>query len=302
MHRGKVSVINKKVYCGGGKTDDINDMYTVYCYNPSQDYWSSLPPLPIRLFGLGEIGGKLVAVGGKRKNDDEIADVVYTFDECSLQWKQTVPPMPTARWLPGILSHNSALIVAGGFVPPGNTTNIVEIFQHDTSNSQWYKTEPLLMPYICCDVSLTAIGNLCYVLGGSTAKSCINQVYCASIDNLLSCAIPADNNPMSSNSSDVHSAWKTLPNVPTYGSTSAILAGNLIAIGGNKTSKGETNRKEMYMYSSSTNSWIYINDLPAPRSCTAVAVLSPAEILVIGGRGESGFVNTVFKGTLHLKL
>ena len=146
MHRGKVSVINKKVYYGGGKTDDTNNMYTVYCYDPSQDYWSSMPPLPIRLFGLGEIGGKLVAVGGKLKTDDEIADVVYTFDECSLQWKQTVPPMPTARWLPGILSHNSALIVAGGFVPPGNTTNIVEIFQHDTLNSQWYKTEPLLTP------------------------------------------------------------------------------------------------------------------------------------------------------------
>lgn len=300
MHRGKVSVIDRKVYCGGGKTDVANDMYTVYCYDPVQDNWSSLPPLPVRLFGLGEIGGKLVAVGGRRRNGDEIADVVYTFDECSLQWKQTVPPMPTPRWLPGILSHKLALIVAGGFVPPGIITNIVEIFQHDTS--QWYKTEPLLTPYTCCDVSLTTDGNLCYVLGGSTDRSCISKVYCASIDNLLCRAMPAaDNNPMDSNTSDVHSgsAWKALSNTPTYGPTSATLAGNLLAIGGNKTAKGEINTKEVYMYSSSTNSWIHVSDLPAQRSCTAVAVLLPADILVIGGRGESDFVNTVFKGTLH---
>ena len=302
MHRGKVSVINRKVYCGGGKTDKINDMYTVYCYDPSRDNWSSMPPLPVRLFGLGEMGGKLVAIGGKRRSDDEIANVVYTLDECSSQWKQTIPPIPTARWLPGVLSHHSALIVAGGFVPQGNTTNMVEAFQYDTS--QWYKIEPLPTPYTCCDISLTCSGDLCYAVGGSTAKLCTNQVYCASIDNLHCHAKPAaaDNNPVSSNSSDAHSVWKTLSNTPTYGPTSATLASSLLTIGGNKTFKGETNRKEVYAYSFSTNSWIYVSDLPAPRSCTAVAVLSPAEILVIGGRGESDFVNTVFKGTLCLKL
>ena len=53
------------------------------------------------------------------------------------------------------------------------------------------------------------------------------------------------------------------------------------------------------MYSPSTNSWIYISDLPAPRSSTAVAVLSSTELLVIGGY-DGGRVNTVYKGTLTL--
>jgi N-acetylneuraminic acid mutarotase len=79
-----------------------------------------------------------------------------------------------------------------------------------------------------------------------------------------------------------------------------VLAGNLLAIGGDETSKaGEAAKKEVYMYSPSTNSWIYISDLPAPRSTTAVAVLSSTEILVIGGFG-GGRMNTVCKGTLHL--
>ena len=56
------------------------------------------------------------------------------------------------------------------------------------------------------------------------------------------------------------------------------------------------------MYSFSTNSWIYIGDLPAPRSNTVAALLSSTEILVIGGWDDCGIVNTVYKGTLHLKL
>ena len=65
---------------------------------------------------------------------------------------------------------------------------------------------------------------------------------------------------------------------------------------------GGAEKKEVYMYSPSTSSWIYISDLPAPRSVTAVAVLSSAEILVIGGWVDGGIVKTVYEGTLHLKL
>ena len=103
-----------------------------------------------------------------------------------------------------------------------------------------------------------------------------------------------------SGSSDTQSAWKTLPNTPTYRPAAAVLAGNLLAIGGDETSDGGAAKKEVYMYSPSTNSWIYISDLPAPRSLTVAAVLSSTEVLVIRGR-DGGSVNTVYKGTLHLK-
>ena len=80
-----------------------------------------------------------------------------------------------------------------------------------------------------------------------------------------------------------------------------MLAGNLLAIGGKeKSQKGGTCNKEVYVYSPSTNSWIYISDLPAPRSRVAVAALSSTEILVIGGWVDGDRVNTVYKGTLTL--
>ena len=290
----KTTIINANVYCGGA-TDQSNydGDYITYCYDLSQDKWTTLPLLPVRHFGLGHVNGKLVAVGGmKRSTGNEINDV-YTYDERSQKWKRTIPPMPTAKRSPGVLSLQSALVVAGGAT--SSYCDLVEFFKSDTS--QWYRTDPL--PTACCILSLVAMGNTCYVLGGFDGSH-LNQALYTSVDDLLGNAVPA-NQTTRSGSSDTQSAWKTLPNTPTYRPAAAVLAGNLLAIGGDETSKERSAvKKEVYMYSPSTNSWIYVSDLPAPRSNTAAAVLSSTEILVIGGYDGGRRVNTVYKGTLAL--
>ena len=268
--------------------NDENDIYIVYCYDPSQDKWTTLLPLPVKWCGLGLVNGKLVAVGGNKKSG--ITNEVHAYDERSRKWKQTLPPMPTARYSPGVLSLQSALVVAGGATSSTLSlsslyTAAVEIFKPDTS--QWYRTDPL--PTACYDISLVAIGNTCYALGGYNGSR-LNQVLYASVDDLLRNAVPA-NQTTHSGSSDTQSAWKTLPNTPTYRPAAAVLAGNLLAVGG-------VAKKEVYMYSPSTNSWIYISDLPAPRVGTAVAVLSSTRVLVIGGWNGYVRVNTVYQGTL----
>ena len=182
-------------------------------------------------------------------------------------------------------------------------TDAVEIFKPNTS--QWYSTDPL--PKACQDISIVAVGNMCtcYALSGCRCDSIrrvenLNQVLYVTVDDFLHNAIPANQITQSGSSVDAHSAWKKLPDTPTYAPAAAILASNLLAIGGCSASDGGAN-KEVYTYSPSTNSWIYISDLPTPHSDTTVAVLSLAEILVIGGWSDLGRVNTVYKGTLHLK-
>ena len=295
LSAGKSTIINGKVYCGGGGTDRADDMYIVYCYDPSQDNWTTLPPLPVHGFGLGQVNGKLVAVGGLKKSDGSVTNEVYTYDERSKKWKQTVRSMPTARHTPGVLSLQSALAVAGGV--GSYYRDAVQIFKADTS--QWYTTDPL--PTACYDIPLVAIGNTCYALGGFKSPSYLNQALYASVDDLFHNAVPA-NQTTHSGSSDTQSAWKTLPDTPTYSPNAAVLAGHLLAVGGRETSEGGALMKEVYTYSPSTNSWIYISDLPTPQYRAAVAVLSPSEILVIGGWCGGSRVNTVYKGTLHLKL
>ena len=243
------------------------------------------------------MGDKLVAIGGVKDRVGRRSNGVYTYDEKSQQWKQTTPSKcrPMARDCMGILSLQSALIVAGGEVHLRYATDVVEIFRSDTS--QWYKTDPL--PIDCCSISLVVIGNTCYAIGGYKHPVNLNQALYASVDDLLCNAVPA-NQSTHSGSSDTQSAWKTLPNTPTYGPAAAVLAGNLLAIGGWKTPREEaaTWRKEIYMYSPSTNSWIYVSDLPSPRSDAAVAALSSTEILVIGGWSDNGKTKAVYKGTL----
>ena len=140
-------MINGKVYCGGETSGD--DKYIVYCYDPLQDEWTTLPPLPVERFGLGQVNGKLVAVGGCMKGTINETNEVYTYVKRSQKWKRTIiPPMPTARWYPSVLSLQSALLVAGGYT----SDPIVDIFKLDIS--QWYRADPL--PRYCYNISLLA--------------------------------------------------------------------------------------------------------------------------------------------------
>ena len=42
---GTSTVLNGKVYYGGGVTESNNNEMNVYCYDPPQDNWTTLPPL-----------------------------------------------------------------------------------------------------------------------------------------------------------------------------------------------------------------------------------------------------------------
>ena len=304
LSEAKTTVVDGKVYCGGGVTEVIDDAHIVYCYDPLQDKWSALPPLTVRFYGLGRINGALVAVGGtkmdvKGMKRGMITNEVYTYNEQLQTWEQTIPHMPTARQSPGVLSLESALIVASGYTSGQQFANTVEIFQQSTS--QWYRTDPLLID--CCDVSMTANSDRCYVLGGFKEPLCLNQVLYTTVNDLLRNAVPVDQTTHTGSSDrDTQTAWKLLPNTPIYRPASCMLADHLLAIGGSETPEGGADKKEVYMYSPSTNCWIYISNMPVSLCEISVNALSPVEILVTGGRMNGCRMNTVYRGILNLKL
>ena len=301
MNEGQTVVINNRVYFGGGAGNSNHHGYHVYCYDLLRDMWSTLPPLPVWYYSLGQVNGILLAVGGVRDRLGRRSHDVYRYNEKSQKWKLITPPdcKPMARDCASVLSLQTALIVAGGEYKLRFATNVVEVFLEDTS--QWCRTDPL--PTECCSLSMVAIGNTCYAIGGFKFPSHLNQAFYASVDDLLHNAVPA-NQTTHSGSSDTESAWKTLPNTPNYGSTAAVLGGNLLAIGGWKSSREEASTKQIHMYSPSTNSWIYISDLPEPRADIAIAILSSTDILVIGGSSSADSnseyrTRSVLKGTLR---
>ena len=289
MTAAQAVVIRDRVYCGGGNE------YRVSCYSPSEDTWNTLPACDVCWFGLGQVRGKLVTVGGIKKSDGKVANEVYEFDEVTRSWKQSIPPMPTARHSPAVLSHHSTLTVAGGYTGY-NRTAVVEVFREETS--QWHTTEPL--PFRWRDPSSLLINNRWYLLGGAVEGGYSDRAVCAHVDLLLQKALPRDQASTDRDSTN-NSAWEVLPNTPHYTPAAATFGASLLAVGGTTTSKRPLNpQAAVHVYSPCTNAWIHISDLPALRMWTAIAMLSPSELLFIGG-WNNGRQNSVYKGLLRIE-
>ena len=267
MSSRQSTVIGGKVYFCGGDVDD-NDWgeqfeYLVYCYDTSQDKWTTLPPLPNRWFSLCQMNDRLAAIGGRKKGNWERVNEVYLFNGFSQKWEKTLPPMSTAKSTMAALSLRSSIATVGGRTKNGYT-NVVEIFRPETS--QWYKTSSI--PTTCCATSAVCIDNICYVLGGYNDPLRLNQALYASVDDLLSNAVPGDVT-INSGSVDI---WKKIPNTPTYQPVAAILNNNLITIGGLDRVDGEVAQKAVYMYNPTKNLWTYADDLPGPLVGTSTAM------------------------------
>ena len=305
LAEGQSVVISGKIYYGGNAS--TMDECTVYYYDPQRDKWSTLPPLPVRYFGLGRIDEELIAIGGVNIDADEPTSKVHVYDTKLERWKEMIAAtMPSARAFPSVMSVQLRLIVAGGLIElyDDEYTDVVEIFQADTS--QWYTTDPL--PRIYSYLSTVAIDETCYVLGDSDGKQSDLEditrpkVLYASVDDLISNAVPAKQTLQYDNDG-THSAWKMLPHTPSYQPALTALDGYVVAVGGWQTSKEGARKKDVYVFSPSMNSWVYISDLPAPRTSISVAIMNRMEILVIGGQGgDDNRVSTVYKGCINLKL
>ena len=285
---GTAVAVDGKVHYGTGDS--------VFCYNLVQDNWIQLMQTPVIQFGLGYIEGKLVIVGGYLNGAllPCSTNKVCTHDGLpKSKWKQTLPVMPTARASPGVLSSESALIVAGGF-RDGTSQDCVEIFK--AKDMQWHSVSALPSPRF--DMSMVCHQGICYTVGGRTIQPSsgkmnravsTTQTYCASLEELLSCAVSAN---QSNDVSDGIPVWKTLADTSSYSPAVSVLAGSIVAIGGhNKPDEGMA-QSEVSIYSPSANSWINMFDLPTPLAETTAVAISSTEILVIGGTSKA-YIGTV---------
>ena len=326
MSQGQTTVINGKVYYGGGVCDDHNDdddEQNLHCYDPSQDTWTTLPTLPVCYFGLGQVKGELVTVGGAKRTrkqsmedensdqsgdesdkseeagyEDVITNDVHVFDESTQKWKQSIPPMPTGRGSVAVLSHPSCLVVAGGGLASEEFTDTVEIYSINTS--QWSSTDRL--PQACADLRGAVHNNTGYLMGGWGGEMLFNNVYTVSIDKLISNTVsvnqPNDDIKSINEAPEGDLTWKVVANTPDYFPSTVVISGMVLAIGGADSSGEPT--KAIFAYSQSMDSWIYIGDLPTPVANAAISTLSPTEFFVIGGLDENDeIISTVYKVTLQ---
>ena len=277
-----------------------DDDHLVFRYDQARNEWTTLPPCPVFLFGLGQLLGELLTVGGVARNT--IGKKVYHYKPESQGWEEFLQPMPTARYGLTVISAQSALIACGGITGIIGDQSVpcstVEVFTTETS--QWHTTDPLPVP--CKYMSSATINNTGYLLGGLTTDSKPTQtVLYAPVASLIQRATSHPQQSASTARPDsTSSAWKTLHDTSLKRSAAASLGGMLLAVGGKH--QGET-LPAVHVYSPATSTWIRVEsgDLPEPRSaCTAVE-LSANRFLVIGGEDGAHHAKTsVFLGSVTI--
>ena len=293
--------IGSTIYCGGGYTGKGGDTSRlVFQYNRKQDTWSQLPICPTCYFGLTQLDGKLVTVGGRRIDQIIPINDVYVFQKSETWENSIIPSLPTARFYPTAVNYRSTIVVSGGITHwktdtyHSTYTTAVDVFQ--TKTYQWHHAEPL--PVAHCGMSCAVVDDTFYLIGGTKSGGYRSrQAYCTSVSNLISRDLPPDH-PETSSTPQVSPSpptWQVLPECPLSYFTAADLGGCLLAIGGRDDSNSSSSA--VHMYSPSTNSWVRISsgDLPVPQYLAAATQLEGGEVIFVGGDIKFGSpTKTVF--------
>ncbi len=276
-------------------TGDLATDSLVFEYDPIKDSWDVLPPCPVSLFGLGQMFGELILIGGKNRAS-KTTNKIHVFDRAPQMWKLSIPAMHSPRHSPAVVSHQSSLLVCGGFAENRYreviTVTTVEVI--NTESYQWYIAGYLPRSASPSMSSCVTIRDTCYLIGGyhSTAACSASQsAHYTSLSSILS------------NTSLTPYTWKALSDTPHFQTTAATLGGCLVALGGSTTPYTEPVHRSVHAYSPSTNGWIYVGDLPYSCCHCTAASLSSGEMMVIGGwvkPGESKRSRAVFRGSIAL--
>ena len=283
MTCARTVLIRGKVYVGGGYSPIVDDDYLIQQYSPTDNRWSTLPPAPVRRFGIGELNGQLVIVGGKTRHD-VVTGKVHMFEKSSQKWEESIPPMPTARHNPAaVFSQPSCLTVVGGRDQHGTSLSDVEIFIPQTS--QWHNTSPAPSPL--SHMTTTVIHNKCFL----TQYDNSTKVYQLCVSVHLATTTGSSVTPQ------VTTEWKYLPKLPHQWFALGSLNDCLLAVGG----QGEWNEliSTVQCYSPITNTWERVGVLPEPRyRCSTALLPTTGELLVMGGGDGYLYRKEVWRATV----
>ena len=241
-------------------------------------------------FGLGQLSGKLITVGGGERKGP-VGDV-YQFNEESQQWEESpIPPMPTPRRKACVITHQSSIAVCGGGRDKVEFSGAVEVFM--SSTSQWHRAAPLPIPSVV--TQSTVMQDTCYLGGMGVFQQ---NVFSASLSQLFQ-TLPCDQQPSALQN------WTSLPDMSYAGGALANMGGTLLAIGGIRLSFwvgrfGVIEDKlvtTVHAYCPSTSSWVRVDTTPLPCAFSAAQLLPSGQLMLIGSYQSK----KVYIGTLKLQ-
>lgn len=285
---------NNQLLVGGGYTGKSKDDVLLHTYDLNFNFWSSLPPAPLKWSALTSHDNQVMLVGGKEAGKPGVGytNRVAVFDEESKAWVFFNPPMQVARLSPVVLSYNGYLIVAGG--SKGSLDYNVEIY--DPATKQWTTTIPL--PQKCFRHTSTTIDRVWYLLNSDSGLIyCVDilffiQHHCGYNQQKLVDGVEdslPDALPLTSTNERIHQkiskeqneVWKLIeaqPHSKPFCITS--IEGHLLAL---------SHAKGAVLASAYTErSWERVGKLPFTAATASMAVDLLGQLYLFGGEGACG--------------
>ena len=263
MTAAQCVLIGSTLYIGGGQNKPNpnirNQIIAIDCKHISV---VQLPGSPVIQFGLGNISGKLLAIGGKNADNEIMTDKIYEFDD--EQWTEsTIPALSKPRARICVVSQtedesSGCVVACGGICIKNTATNLVEVYQKDSP--RWITVTPL--PKSRAALRMTVLHDTVYLLGG---YECLLQ------ESMQDCFSISKSNLFNDSRNIV---WDTLPEVPSKSASPAHICGTLLAIGGITLMNDTKSKRAIHAYNISLRKWVHIADLPFELTNATTATLS----------------------------
>ncbi len=213
---------------------------------------------------------KFVLVGGCHPSTDEPTNSLLT-STTGLDWKPSLPAMPTRRSFPSSVSGGSpeVLVVAGGSGSHDEYLDVVEVLLND----HWTTADSL--PYSCSNMRSTFHEGNFYFTGGYGEREIL---FICTLESLIASA--------SNGSTRRQTIWRTVTTLTAIFAIASYVS-NLIGIDGYSTISSYSNKTEEWIETTSEG------DRPEQKRSgwIATAVLSTGLLLVANRAG-------VYKETL----
>ena len=263
--------LNGLVYVGGGYEAGVGKSYTINCYDPVKNSWSS-SNTPYCFFAMTKLNNKLLIAGGWDKG--KVTNQILTMDDGQLK---NYTKMTTARYVTTATGHQGMLIITGGVDNTGKTLSSTELF--DSTNGQWYTCSDLPHPHKW--LRSVIVDNILYLLGGVKEDYRDSPaVFTAPLDDL----------------SRHQLKWNTHQDAPWCASAPVSINGTqLLIVGGQK---GFTYTSDVHKLNKVSHIWETIGHTPSARNRSATVSTADNRVIVIGGYNDKGEeTNTVWIGS-----
>ena len=266
--------LNGVVYVGGGfENKENNTSFTISCYDPVNNSWSSPIKTPHSYFSMTTLNNRLLIAGGKNKYYKE-TNQILTMD--AAQFKNYTK-MTTARSSAVAAGYQGALIITGGEDDKGKILSSTELF--DSRNGQWYKCSNLPQPHVW--LQSVIVDDILFLLGGENKDEGSLAVFTASLETLSRHKLN----------------WSTSRDTPFYASAPVSVNGTHLLIVGGIKKEITTRTSNVYKLNKFTHSWKVIGQIPSAIDSPAAISTADNRIIVIGGENDKGAINTVWIGS-----